>query len=277
MITPLERCRQPAVGFSAAPSAAARKRLLSRRGEPLFFAGWDRALMIHFEVDAGALQRDVPYALDLHNGRAFVSLVAFTLRGLRPRRGGKPVAWLLRPIATHAFLNVRTYVCHSGEPGIHFLAEWLSNRLAVKLGPATFGLPYHQGRIAYRHDWENGALQGEVVDTSSGKRLAYQAELSKSAAFQPSESGSWDEWLIERYTAFNSAKGRKRFFRVWHPPWLQQPASVTLRDDSLLTQNWSWFNRAELVGGHFSPGFDQVWMGRPHPAACEATPMAETP
>lgn len=267
MITPLETCRPPAVGFSAAPSAAARKRLLSRRAEPLFIAGWDRALMIHFEVDAGALQNDVPYALDLYNGRAFVSLVAFTLRGLRPRWGGKPAAWLLRPIATHAFLNVRTYVCHGGEPGIHFLAEWLSNRVAVKLGPVTFGLPYHHGRIAYRHDWETGAVQGEVVDTNSGKRLVYQAALSEPAAFQPSESGSFDEWLIERYTAFNSAKGRKRYFRVWHPPWRQQAASVMLCDISLLTHNWTWFNKAEPAGGHFSPGFDKVWMGRPHSAA----------
>jgi len=38
-----------------------------------------RVLMMHFEVDAKALQRDVPYELDLHHGRAFVTLVAFTM------------------------------------------------------------------------------------------------------------------------------------------------------------------------------------------------------
>ena len=269
--------REPAEGFSSAPSAAAQKRLLSRRGEPLFFAGWKRALMIHFEVDAAALQRDVPYQLDLHENRAFVSLVAFTLRGMRPRWGGKPAAWLLRPIATHPFLNVRTYVCHDGEPGIHFLAEWLSNCLAVKLGPATFGLPYHHGHMAYHHDWENGAIQGQVVDAGSGNRLAYRAEPSDPAVFQPCEADSFNEWLMERYTAFNSAGGRKRFFRVWHPPWLQQSARVTLLDMSLLTRKWSWFHRAELVGGHFSPGFENVWMGRPHSAVCRVASRAEKP
>jgi uncharacterized protein YqjF (DUF2071 family) len=236
----------------------------------MFFAGWDRALMIHFEVDAAALQRDVPYQLDLYENRAFVSLVAFTLCGMRPRWGGKPAAWLLRPIATHPFLNVRTYVCHDGEPGIHFLAEWLSNRLAVKLGPATFGLPYHHGHLAYHHDWESGAIQGEVVDVGNSKKLVYHAELSGPAIFQPCESGSFDEWLMERYTAFNSAGGRKRFFRVWHPPWLQQPVQVTLRDNSLLTQNWHWFHKADLVGANFSPGSENVWMGRPHSVFCQA-------
>jgi len=58
-------------------SEAARCRLLSSPGEPLFIADWDRALMIHYEVDGVALQRKVPFELDLWNGRAFVSLVAF--------------------------------------------------------------------------------------------------------------------------------------------------------------------------------------------------------
>jgi len=64
------------------PSAEARVRLLSARGEPLFLADWLRVMMMHFEVDPRALQRDVPFPLDLWNGRAFVSLVAFTFQRL---------------------------------------------------------------------------------------------------------------------------------------------------------------------------------------------------
>src|SRR6266536_656086 len=116
-------------------SEAARARLLSVRGEPLFLADWDRVLMIHYEVDPVRLQRAVPFELDVYEGRAFVSLVAFTLRGMRPCLGGRLSAWLLRPIATHEFLNVRTYVKRGGETGIYFMAEWLSNRLSVALGP----------------------------------------------------------------------------------------------------------------------------------------------
>src|SRR3981081_1053396 len=64
-------------------SEAARRRLLSRPGEPLFIADWDEGLMIHYEVDAELLQGVVPFELDLLDGRAFVSLVAFTMRGMR--------------------------------------------------------------------------------------------------------------------------------------------------------------------------------------------------
>src|SRR5258708_319413 len=101
-------------------SQAARRRLLSCGGEPLFLADWDRVLMIHFEVEPEALQQAVPFELDLNNGRAFVSVVAFTMRSMRPRLGGRLAALLMRPIATHEFLNVRTYVQNAGETGIFF-------------------------------------------------------------------------------------------------------------------------------------------------------------
>lgn len=203
-----------AVHFTSEPSLGARRRMLSRRGETLFIAGWQRVLMMHFEVDAEALQLEVPFQLDLHGGRAFVSLVAFTMCGMKPRIGGKFYAWLFRPISTHDFLNVRTYVRHGNERGIHFLAEWLSSRLAVKLGPTTFGLPYHYGRIACNHDWQTGVIQGQVADVANGRKLLYQAKANGQATFQPCEVGLLYEWLMERYTAFNSAGRSKRFFRV---------------------------------------------------------------
>ena len=70
-------------------SASARRRLLSVRGEPLLLSDWDRALFMHFEVDASALQAELPFTLDLREGKAYVSLVAFTMRRMRPRLGGK--------------------------------------------------------------------------------------------------------------------------------------------------------------------------------------------
>ena len=254
----------PVCHFTSEPSRVARQRMLSRRGEPLFVAGWRRVLMIHLEVDAAELQRDVPFPLDLWEGRAFVSLVAFTMCGMRPRWGDRFSAWLFRPVATHDFLNVRTYVRHRNEPGIHFLAEWLSSRLAVKLGPATFGLPYRYGRIAYNHDEAAGIFQGSVASPNNANALVYHATAPSRAAFQPCAVGSLDEWLMERYTAFNSAGPCQRLFRIWHPPWPQQAVTVALSDRTLLTRSWPWFQAARLIGGNYSPGWEEVWMGRPH-------------
>ena len=103
-------------------SRAGRRRLLGHVGEPLFLAAWQRSVFLHYEADPALLQRQVPFALDLREGRAFVSLVAFTLWRMRPRLGGLLSEWLFKPIASHDFLNVRTYVQHNAEPGIFFLA-----------------------------------------------------------------------------------------------------------------------------------------------------------
>ena len=84
---------------------------------------------------------------------------------------------LFQPIATHNFLNVRTYVIHNGEPGIHFLAEWLSNRLAVALGPVTFGLPYHHGHLAYNLSGEHDELHGTVANARDEGPSDFQRKI----------------------------------------------------------------------------------------------------
>jgi uncharacterized protein YqjF (DUF2071 family) len=256
-------------------SEAGRRRLLSLPGEPLFIADWEDALMIHYEVDAELLQRVVPFELDLLEGRAFVSLVAFTMRGMRPRLGGRFAAWLLKPIGSHNFLNVRTYARVGAEAGIYFLAEWLSNRVSVALGPRVFGLPYKFGEIDYRHGLQpsaanqsRGALGGRVKDPANSAVLNYQVDLNSRLGFQECEIGSLQEWLMERYTAYTQVGGRSRFFRVWHPPWAQVPAEVAITDQSLLEVNWPFFRDARVIGGNLSPGVRGVWMGWPHQLRC---------
>jgi uncharacterized protein len=239
-----------------------RARLLSVRGEPLFFAAWERALFIHYEIDAEILQRELPFELDLRDGKAFVSLVAFTMRNMRPRIGGKLGALLFKPIATHSFLNLRTYVKCNGEPGICFIAEWLSSWLSARLGPPIYGLPYRFAKIDYRHAHEENKLLGRV-ESPRGGQFIYKAKLSD-VSFAACENNSLDEFLLERYTAFNWRNKTRRFFRVWHPPWPQMRVSVSISDYLLLIKNFPWFRSAKLVSANFSPGFNKVWMGRAH-------------
>lgn len=259
-------------------SASARERILSLPGEPLFLANWERTLMIHFEVEAMALQKVVPFELDLRDGRAFVSVVAFRMSRMRPRFGGRIAAWVLKPIATHDFLNVRTYVRGNGEAGIRFMAEWLSNRLSVMLGPRAFGLPYRFGKIDYNHDWESSSssnpfvaplynaclLTGRVADPKTRDAFIYDATLKAGSHFSACQLGSLSEWLMERYTAFTSFGAKRRFFRVWHEPWSQVGVDIRVAERSLLEGIWPFFRNARLVGANFSPGVTGVWMGWPH-------------
>jgi uncharacterized protein len=241
-------------------SAAGRRRLLAIAGEPLFLASWERTVFIHYEADPALLQRQIPFQLDLHDGRAFVSIVAFTLLRMRPRLGGRLAEWLFRPIASHEFLNVRTYVRHAGEPGIFFLAEWLSNPLSVRLGPRTFGLPYRFGHLRYMHGHDDGEILGTV--TANEGRLEYLAAIP-ATGFDSSETGSPTEFLLERYTAFTRQRRHRRLFRVWHEPWKQTPIEIEVLSDDLLSSTGDWWRSAEYAGANYSPGVE-VWMGRPH-------------
>ena len=242
------------------PSEAGRRRLLSRFGEPLFLARWDRTVFINYSADPSILQRQVPFELDLYDGRAFVSVVAFTLVRMRPRLGGALSERLLKPIATHEFLNVRTYVRHDGEPGIFFLAEWLSNRISVLLGPRTFGLPYNFGHFDYEHEANGESLCGSV---SAGElRLTYDGKVND-PEFKPCPAGTLAEFMLERYTAFTHRGKRRRLFRIWHRPWEQAAADYRITDTSLIASTGAWWNTTQLVGANYSPGVE-VWMGRPH-------------
>jgi uncharacterized protein YqjF (DUF2071 family) len=245
---------------TGALSEAAKQRMLANRGEPLFIARWDRAVFIHYEAESESLQKYVPFQLDLRDGRAFVSIVAFTLLRMRPRIGGRVGEWLLKPIGTHGFLNVRTYVHHNGEPGIYFLAEWLSNALAVCLGPRTFGLPYRYGHLNYEHNENDDGLRA-CVKAKQGQ-LAYHGNISADEP-RACDTKSLTEFLLERYTAFTEYGRRRRYFRVWHPRWPQLPVDLTVSADDLMAATGDWWLDARKIGATYSPGVD-VWMGRPH-------------
>lgn len=240
--------------MNAAPlswSAAARRTFEAAERQPLFHAGWKRTVFIHYEVDPAALQPQVPFPLDTRGGKAYVSLVAFTLDGLRFARGGPP-------LTTHGFLNVRTYLPGNG---IYFLAEWLPNPFCVFLGPRLYGLPYRRGRLTYDHRHEAGRLHGRV-DSRQGA-LEFDAPVDPRARFAPCERGSLDEFLLERYTAFTERRGLERLFRVWHEPWPQVAIALRVLDDRLIDATGPWFRAARRIGANYSPGFDGVWMGRP--------------
>jgi len=248
----------------ASPNIAARRRLAAAEGEPLLLADWDRALFLHYEIDPEVLQPHVPFKLDLFEGRAFVSLVAFTMRHMCFERGGQLMERLFAPVAEQRFLNLRTYVHDRHDVGIFFIAEWMSHWLCVQLGPLLYGLPYHWGRLEYCHTPEHGHLNGRVEARDGRGVLSYSASVPGGGwRFAEANAGSLDDFLLERYTAFTRRGSIRRFFHVLHRPWLQTQAEVEIADESLLSRSMPWWNYVRLVGANYSPGVSKIGMGPP--------------
>jgi len=223
---------------------------------PIFLADWLNVLFVHFEVDRDHLADQVPLELDLHEGKAYVSIVAFTQKRLRPRFGGRIAEWLSRPLAEHEFLNVRTYVRVGSDRGIYFMVEWVPNALAKLIGPRMYGLPYRLGRLKY--EIQDGRVMSGVVEEEG--RLEFDAQLGD--ATDGCDAGSLDEFLLERYTAFTARNGVTRRFRIRHEPWPHARAECSVLDNSLLAAS-SWMRRARMIGSHYSPGVRNVEIGGP--------------
>jgi uncharacterized protein YqjF (DUF2071 family) len=230
---------------------------------PLFIADWLDVLFIHFELDPRVLQPSIPFELDVRDGRAYVSLVAFTQKRLRPAFGGRLAAVLTAPLAEHEFLNVRTYVRHRGEAGIYFIAEWIPNRLAAWVGPRTYGLPYRLGELVYANDEDAAQFTGVVRDGRSSAALPYTATTCGSVQYRTSTAGSLAEFLLERYAAFTARRGVRRRFAVDHAPWEQTPVDVELRRSDLLCGAGAWTKEMRLVAAQASPGVRDVTICAP--------------
>lgn len=244
---------------SRVPAAAA-----PAQWRPAFIADWGEATFVHFAVEPRRLQRSVPFELDLFDGEAYVSLVAFTMRHMRPARLDSLLGeLLLRPIMPCRFLNVRTYVRSGGGDGIYFLGEWLSHWVNIPFGPLLYGLPYHPGRLSFERNEEARSTEIDVRGLGGG-RLALRTECDPAAPLAPAAPGSLDAFLLERYSAYTVRRGKPLVFRVEHESWLQTAANVSLDETSLLGAGGDSVFHARLAGGHFTPGAFGVKMGAPH-------------
>ena len=191
-----------------------------------------------------------------------VTLVAFTMRRMRWAACERLSEWMLWPFREQRFLNLRTYVRVNGEPGITFLAEWISSATQALLGPAVYGLPYRWGA----HDLDNGGggrWSGRIRERGQPGAFCYRVAPDCSGEEEPAQIGGFAEFALERHTCFLRGARRHRRFRIWHEPWRQQTVVPLVTDDSLLRGNLSWWPAATLIGAHRSPGACDVWMGRP--------------
>lgn len=222
---------------------------------PVFVADWLDATFIHFRIPANQLQPRVPLQLDLFNGDAYVSLVAFTQSNLRPVFGGRLARWISTPLAHHGFLNLRTYVRFGEQRGIYFLNEWIPNRLAVLIGPQLYGLPYHLARLNYRT--KPGKTRRQVI--AAKRRFMCRGNWNISTDFTPAIVGSETEFLLERYAAFTVANGILRRFLIAHSPWQQTPADVKIERSDL----FPWLDPAKICSAHHSPGLADVKISAP--------------
>jgi uncharacterized protein YqjF (DUF2071 family) len=206
-------------------------------GRPVMYQEWRHLLFLHWEVPAEPLRALLPpgIELDLFDNRAFVGLIPFTMRGVRPR-GFPSLPWLSNFHET----NVRTYVHSRGnDPGVWFFSLDAANPVAVAIARSTFGLPYFDARMSVDVNPVGGTLP-KLRYASVRCRAGSQPPRSEITArvvgsVCPALEGSLEHFLAERYFLYSRRRGQLFRGQVHHLPYPLQVAQVDSLDETLLT------------------------------------------
>jgi uncharacterized protein len=192
---------------------------------------WEHLLFAHWSVDPSRLARIVPpgLELDVYEGRAWVAVTPFLLRGLRLR-------FLPSLPGLNPFLetNVRTYVRRGAWTGIFFFSLDATSWAAVHGARILNHLPYRHARGAI--DVEHGYVRYRIDrrDRAHGE-ARLEASYGPGAPAAEAVPGSLEHFLIERYCLF-ATRGSGQIVRtdIHHRPWRIHPADGDLRHHGLL-------------------------------------------
>jgi len=184
---------------------------------------WSHALFLNWKVSEAALQHQVPFPLDLHEGQAVLSLVPFYMDQIRFR--GLPSV----PVFSRLWeLNLRTYVKVNGIPGIYFFTLETPHRLGNFIAKRFFELPYQHAEIEAQLSPGQHRLSAKGL-LSDGKlySLNLEAQTDVSEVVPPPKQDPFQVWVTERYHLFLKKEGRTIRGDVHHEPWKTRPLKVS--------------------------------------------------
>jgi uncharacterized protein len=250
----------------------AKDRLLAGKGDPLVIVDWQRTLFFNFAIDPNIVRGQIPpcFELELHEGRACISLVALTKRNFRRHPNGPAHGEAFRLLREQKFLNFRIYLRHHGESGVLFKWGWLSRPWNLPLPDQPLGLTCAFADINYSHVPQGGPISG-IVRRRDG-RFVYSGTADDDN-YVPCTPGSLAEFAMERYSGFFWHRGAGRVFRAWHKPWLSVGMQTHIEDLSLVTNRFPWFAEACLVEARLCADCPDVWLGRAHRLAQSHSPV----
>ncbi|UYQ94077.1 DUF2071 domain-containing protein [Chitinophaga horti] len=205
-----------------------------------WYQEWDQVLFFHWQLDPAEVTPLLPpkLRLDLFEGRAWISLVPFTMMQVRPR--------LLPPlsfVSDFHEVNLRTYVTNGPNKGVYFFSLEAGNAFSAYISRRFSGLPYERSAIsreAGQYDVQNPRTGNHLrVRYTPGEAVKHKTEL--------------DKWLTERYYLMLQ-KGDKVFeFHVHHPEWALQEPGVQEVDISYKLGNLHLTHKT-VARTHYSPG-----------------------
>ncbi len=209
---------------------------------------WEEVLFAHWGVEPAMVAEKLPDSIevDTYDGRAWLGVVSFVMRDIRPR---------FSPFGLDfAELNLRTYVRADGTPGIYFFSLDAGDGLGVSVARLAYDLPYYRANTQVETD---GKVRLRSSRTHDGAPPAnFDATYEGVGEDFVAEEGSLEEFLTERYSFFVPLdSGGTLRGDVRHPPWPLREARAEIRTNTVFEANG--FEKPEGEPSLlYSPGVD---------------------
>ncbi len=186
---------------------------------------WRDLLFIHWEIAVEDLRPHIPEGLELntYNGKAWLAVVPFSMRGVAPRACPKPSF-----ISDFPEINIRTYVIRDGKPGVWFFSLDVPHRLPVWIARAFFHLPYFKAQMSVQNESSGTRYQ------STYQERRFRGNYCGLEPFSPTK-GSFEDWATERYCLYSQSRSGQLYrAEVQHPKWTLQKARYRIEENTML-------------------------------------------
>lgn len=210
-----------------------------------YYQEWHDVLFAHWRVPFESVQELIPQGIDidLYEGEAWVSLVAFEVKKLRPH-----FLPPFPPVSDFIEINMRTYVLRHQKPGIYFFSLEAHKAASAWLGRVATGLPYMKTK----------ATHPQGIYNSFNARRGFHMQVKYTPGESIQEKSGLDKWLTERYCLFLERNGKIVGNDVHHFEWPLQSVDVKQLKLHYQYKNLVIEEMAELY--HYSKGvFVPTW------------------
>lgn len=181
---------------------------------PFLTARWENLFLVTYAVPPALLEPRLPpgLTLDVRDGSAFVSLVAFEF--LDTRVLGIP--W--PGYRNFAELNLRFYVRHGEQRGVVFVREFVPQRLVAAIARWLYNEPYLAAPLTARREATADHLRLEFRLRHAGRE--HRIEVTGGLPACRTDHGSIEHFFKEHSWGFGRTRaGALLRYQVDHPIW----------------------------------------------------------
>jgi uncharacterized protein YqjF (DUF2071 family) len=188
---------------------------------PFLTARWHNLFLATYAVPPALLEKRLPpggLALDLRDGQAFVSLVAFQFLDTRVMGIGWP------GYRNFGELNLRFYVRLGDERGVVFIREFVPQRLVAWIARYLYNEPYLAAPIAATKQESDTEVTMHYCLRFAGREHQIHVTGAKPVVRPPDDS--LEHFFKEHKWGFGATRGGVPLrYEVAHPVWDVYPVT----------------------------------------------------